>query len=406
MQIWIVNSAMIPPVKPGGTRHHTMAKRMSERHDVTLITSNAHHSTLRDLFEVEGTSDLRVIEGVRYLIVRTFMRPVKSSQKMRLLGWFSFAGRMMRSVRTLPRPDVIVGSSPNLIQALAAERLARRYRVPFVLEVRDLWPETLIRLGGYSPYHPFVLVLSAIERYLYRRASSIVTLMEESKVLIASRGGKHIVAVPNGAEFELADAPVEEPPIVLDKEAFNVVYAGSLGLSNAIDSILDAAKMLLEQGMTEVRFSFVGDGGHKAQLVERCTREGLVNVRFFDPVPKKHVYALLRQADALIVNALNAALYEHGVSFNKIFDYMAVGKPTVFAVASGIMELSGGGITCPPDDAVSITAAILRLKAMSASERAEMGAKARAYVETHHDVAKLARTFESTIVTSAKAIRT
>ena len=405
MRIWIVNSAMIPPIKPGGTRHHTMAKRMSVRHDVTLVTSNAHHSTLRDLFEVEGTSSLREIEGVQYLIVRTFLRPVRSSQKMRLLSWFAFARRMIGAVRNLSRPDVIVGSSPNLIQALAAEMLARRYRVPFVLEIRDLWPETLIRLGGYSPYNPFVLGLSVVERYLYRRASCIVTLMEGSKGLIASRGGKKIVAVPNGVEFDLVDAPVEDSPIVLDEQAFNVVYTGSLGISNAIDRILDAAKMLLEQGETEVCFTFVGDGEHKAQLIERCAREGLTNVRFYTPIPKKHVYGLLRQANAFIVNALNASLYDHGVSFNKIFDYMAVGKPTVFAVASDIMERSGGGITCPPDNAAAIAEAVSRLKAMSPAERDEMGAKGRAYVEAHHDVAKLAEIFEAAIVDSIAASR-
>ncbi len=204
-----------------------------------------------------------------------------------------------------------------------------------------------------------------------------------------------IHVVPNGVDFPLVDA-AQGPPVFVPG-TFNVLYTGSHSISDALDPVLDAARLLWEQGHQNIRFHFMGEGDHKERLVQRCTEEGIENVSFHPPVPKHEVFVWMKQADALIINKMNVELYRHGVSFNKLFDYMACGRPTVYAVPSDLMERANGGITCTPSDPVAIAEAVIQLEAMGAQARDVLGAQARAYVETHHNMDMLAQRFEAAI---------
>ena len=405
MRILVLNAAIVPPSKPGGTRHYMFAKYLRARHEVYLVASDVHYSSLKKVYEASAELSVFSFDGVDIHVVKHRPFGKGASRASRVMHWVSFGVKALRYMWRLPRPDVVVGSSPNLLQALAAERYARLRGVPFVLEIRDLWPEVLVELGGFSRTHPFVVLLGSIERYLYRRAAAVITLMEGSQPMLVQRGSRPegIHVVPNGVDLDLVDAPDPAPAIVLDPERFNIVYTGSHGISNALDAVLDAARLVAKQGHADVQFTFVGDGENKAQLKARCRDEGIENVTFCDPIPKDRIYGVLRQADALVVNALNASLYDYGLSFNKIYDYMAVARPTVFAVPSNIMEISGGGITCTPDDAASMADAVVRLKHMSARDRQAMGQRARAYVEQNHNIARLAEVFETALTAAVTA---
>jgi glycosyltransferase involved in cell wall biosynthesis len=280
---------------------------------------------------------------------------------------------------------VIVGSSPHLFTALVGWRLARRFGVPFVMEVRDLWPETFVGFGFWSARHPIVRVLRRLERFLYRRADRIVVLMPEAWRYITRLAGvaeEKVVWIPNGAcaaADEIGGADSGPRP-------FTVLYMGAHGRANVLDDLLTAARALQDRG-SEVRFVLVGGGKEKERLVERARELALRNLEFRDPVPRTEVEATLAQADALVALLEDTPLYQYGISLNKLFDYMAAGKPVVLAgdVAHNYVELAGCGVTVRPRDPEALARAIADLAAMPAEARRTMGARGRAYVRRHHD---------------------
>lgn len=401
MRIWIVNYTALPPAEPGGTRHYSLAREMDRRgHEVVVVASSFHYVGRRPLRLADsGTHLLENVDGAPFLWLRS--PGYRESQLARVWSWLVFSWRVWREVglRELDPPDVVLGSSPYPFAALAAERVAARHGVPFVFEVRDLWPQTLIDLGRYSPLHPFIVLLGWIERYLYRRADRVVSVLPEAGDYMARKGvdPARIVWIPNGVDLKMVPepdpAPVDGP--------FTVMYAGAHGLSNTLDLILDAAGVLLTDGTgpDQAVFRLVGDGPYKPHLVERARREELANVIFDDPVPKEEIYSVLQQADAFVRPLEDSPLYRWGASPNKLFDYMACARPVVYATKSPANPVneSGGGICIPPEDPDAMAAAVRKLAGLPASERREMGRRGRRYVEEHHAFSRLAVVLEDVL---------
>src|SRR5205823_10079909 len=177
MRVWLVNHHALPPSEPGGPRHYTLARELIHRgHDVIVIASSFNHATGRQIScSKRKLSTFKRFGRVPFLLLRV---PAYRTNVARLWNMFVFAFKVWLGLgtRRMRRPDIVVGSSLTLLAAFAAERLARRIRVPFVLEIRDLWPRTLIDMGMH-PYHPVVVGFGIIERYLYRNADKIVTLL-------------------------------------------------------------------------------------------------------------------------------------------------------------------------------------------------------------------------------------
>ena len=399
MRVWLVNHYALPPQRAGGTRHYALARELIRRgHEVTLIASSVDYMRRQEAYLAPNErARLEQVGEVPFLWLRTL--PYQGNSLRRVGNMLSFAFRLRREApRALPRPDVVVGSTPHLFAAWAAYRLARRYRVPFVLEVRDLWPQTLIDLGGFSPYHPFILLLAVLERLLYRRAQAVVTLLPGAQAYIARKRGteRGIHWVPNGVDFRLIPPPEPPPP----EPPFTVMYAGAHGLANGLDVALQAARLLQAQGWgSKVRFLFLGDGPEKPRLVQQARAWGLQNVRFEDPVPKEEVYRRLQQAHAFLMILRDSPLFRWGISPNKLFDFMATARPVLFCVRTPYnpIEEHQAGRTAPPDDPQALAEAIRDLAQTPAEERWGMGLRARAYVEQEHDLRKLAVRFEEVL---------
>lgn len=407
MDIWIVNQYAIPPTQAGITRHFSIAMELKRLgHDVTIIASSFDHLTRQETrLEPGQTSKLEVIQGIKFLWLRTPPYPANTAR--RVWNMAVFAWRLWRrcGMTERTRPDVIVGSSPHLFGAFAAWRLATRLDVPFVLEIRDLWPASLVELGQVRPSHPMVAALRLIERMLYRRASRVVTLLPGSSDYIAACGAapEKIHWVPNGVPLEsIRPQPAREP-----KGPLTVMYLGTHGLANVLDTIIDAAALLKADSFAgRVVFRLIGDGPSKPALIRRVERDGLNGLVGFErPVPKDSVGDVLAQADALIIVWRRGGLYQWGISANKIFDYMAAARPIVIAVDTPFnpVAAAGAGLTTPPEDPAAVAAAIKALCEMSLEERREMGLRGRRYVEAHHDMVQLARRFEACLLAAVGA---
>lgn len=365
-----------------------------------VVASSFHYVARRPLRLGDGESHrLEEIEGAAFLWIRA--PAYRESKLARIWSWLAFSWRVWREVGLRERedPDVIVGSSPYPFAALAAERVAARHGVPFVLEVRDLWPQTLIDLGRLSRLHPFIVLLDWIERYLYRRADRIVSLLPEASDYMEGKGADpdRIAWIPNGVDLEMVPEP-EPPP---SEGPFTVMYAGAHGLSNTLDLVLDAAGILLREGWgpDRVIFRLVGDGPYKPRLRERACRDGLDNVVFDDPVPKREIYAILQEADAFVRPLEDSPLYRWGASPNKLFDYMACARPVVYATRSreNPVGQSGGGRSVPPGDPEALAATVRELAGLRPEQRWELGLRARRFVEVHHAFSQLAARFESVL---------
>jgi glycosyltransferase involved in cell wall biosynthesis len=405
LKIWLINHYAVLPTQAGGARHYSLAKELVSRgHDVTVIASSFDHATRTEAhLDSRSRWKLEVLDGVNFVWIRT--HPYSRNDMKRIVNMVGFACRVCGCCWYEKRgaPDVVIGSTPHLIAALSAERLAKRWQVPFVLEVRDLWPQGLIDVGGYSQRNPAIRALRRTERHLYANAQRIVSLLPGAVEYIAGHGGERerIAWIPNG--IDLGIAPEPSPP--RERSQFVITYAGAHGITNGLDSVLDAAQILQCEGLGDkVVFRLIGDGPEKCRLQRRAKDEALDLVHFETPVSKRDVYNELQESDILIATLRKSNLYRYGISLNKIYDYMAVARPVVFGADSlnNPIAESGAGIAVAPEDAKAMARAIGLLMATPLDKRWEMGLLGREYVETHHDFARLAIVLEAVLVSAVE----
>jgi glycosyltransferase involved in cell wall biosynthesis len=317
----------------------------------------------------------------------------------------SFMLRAWRLGRTLPKlivdsgkPDVVIGSSPHLLTPFAAYRVAHGFRVPFVMEVRDLWPQSIVDMGGLTTGHPITRALQALERFLYHRAERIISLFPQAHEYMSRCGVPHekIVWIPNGVDLSRFDAPsVKGTP----GESFRIAYLGAHGRANALDVLIRAAKIVEERGYPEIRFILMGAGPEKPRLMALARELGLVNLEFRKPVPRSEVPDVLHEADATVCVLHDIPLYRYGISVNKLFDYLAAGKPLILAgsPSNNLVEEADCGLTCPSGNPHALAGSVIQLYQMAPEEREAMGRRGRHYVEKLHDMTKLAERLEQTL---------
>jgi len=398
MNLWIFNHYAATPDLPGGTRHYDLGRELVKRgHQVTIFASSFHHYLHRET-RLEKGERWRVeeVDGVTFIWLRTF--PYRGNDWRRVLSMVSYMFRSWGLVRRLPKlapemgkPDVVIGSSVHLLAVLAAYWVAKNQRAKFIMEVRDLWPQTIIDMGELSEHNPITKLLQALEKFLYRRAERIIVLAPRMGEYIAARGinEEKSVWIPNGVNLgRFDDVEIAELP----SEGFRVMYLGAHGQANALDVLLQAARIVQDQGCQDVKLILIGDGPEKPRLAELAKWLELRNIQFRNPVRKNEVPQVLSEADAFIFNLEKAKVFKYGISSNKLFDYMAAGRPVLFSVEApnNPVEESGCGLTVPPRDPQALAEAILRLCQMSKEEREAMGQRGREYVEKHHAIPVLA----------------
>lgn len=399
VRVLLVNQYVGTPDTAGGTRHYSLARQLIRRgHEVTMVTASFSHMLRQERLGAGQRLLKQVRDGIHLIWLRT--PGYDRNGPRRFVNMLAFA----RQVGRLPddlvggRPDVVVGSSPQPFAALAAEGWARTRGIPFVLEVRDLWPQTLVDLGQMSPAHPVVLALTAVERTLYRRARRIISLLSGAGEHMAAKGADpaKVTWIPNGVDLDLVPYRPPEPG-----PRFTIIYAGAHGLSNNLDSVIAAACRLRDAGWADrLCIRFIGDGPEKPRLRERAAREGVSFVQFEPPVPKEQIFGVLQEADAFIIATQNTDLYRWGYSPNKLFDYLAAGRPIICALRSpyDAVTEAGAGLTVPPDDPEAMAAAIIRMAEAPPEVRRAMGERGRAYAQAHHSFGVLGERFERVLM--------
>jgi glycosyltransferase involved in cell wall biosynthesis len=403
MRLWIFNHHATAPDQGSGTRHYDLAEQMvSAGHEVTIFAAGFNHFTGRE--ERLGRGQLYGIDtwnGVRFVWLRTIS--YRRNDVRRLLSMLSYLVVAIVVQSRFRRPTHVIGSTVHPLAALAGYLVAGMRLARFFFEIRDLWPQTLIDLGAMRERSAAARVLRRLERFLVEHSSGVIAVLPGVAAYLAEASVRpaELLYLPNGV------APPRESPGRLgtstrqlleriggwrDGGRFVLVYTGSHGVHNRLGVVLDAARRLAA-AERRIMIVLVGDGTEKPDLAARLDAEPLDNLVMHDPIAKADVPTLLASADACLLHMTRTPVYRYGVSFNKLFDYMASGRPVLFAceASNDPVADADAGLSVPPDDPDAMAAAAVDLSRMPASELARLGANGRRYVEEQHDVRELAR---------------
>lgn len=405
--VWIVNHyATDPNETASGSRHFSLARGLAQRGwTVILLGASTEHPSGRRRRDV---SDRRFTDRVRDGVTFRFLRsPEYRGGVGRLRNMLVFTAALLRqaSVRDLPRPDVVIGSTVHPLAAWAASVLARRAGVPFIFEIRDLWPQTLIDMGKLSPRGPLTWMLRRLERTLCSRAAAVITLLPFASEYLVSQGVplEKVVWISNGTDAHDFDGT---PPV--DGDEFVFMYLGSVGRANGVRAIVDG---FLSAAAAEprMRLVIVGDGAERRAIQSRAEEsEHSARVVFEPPVPKDQVPSLVGGADAMVINILDLDVYRYGVSMNKIFDYAAAARPILVASSArnNVVSEADAGIVVPADDADALATAMVSMASTAAADdRRRWADNARAHVIANYDYRALAGRLDEVLVRCTESAR-
>ena len=406
MKIWILNHYASSPDIPAGTRHYDFSRVLARQgHDVTIFASSfCHFSRQEERLSSGERIRTETIDGVRFVWIRT--HPYAENDHRRVWNMASYALGVLRAQRQFPRPDVVVGSSVHLAAVAAAFLIGARRRVPFVFEVRDLWPRTLIDIGALQERSAVARLLTLLECFLYRHAAMVITLLPHATEYIVGHGipADKIAYVPNGiADYETSantasgDAAALVARITEYRMAGRMVagYVGSHARANGVDTLVQAARELRDRGETQIAFIFVGEGPEKERCEQLARDYQLANVLFWHPVPKHAVPAVLEALDVTLFSLRDVSVFRYGLSSNKLFDYLASGQPVVStcAVQDGPVSASGGGICVPSESPSAVADALQEMAALGDAGRRAVGKRGRVWVYQNHGATALAGRF-------------
>lgn len=403
--IWIINQYASTPDTGIGGRHWYLARELARRgHSVHLIAARWHH-LLRDPDASLSAPFVEANAGFNFVRLTT-NRYSHAHDKRRFLNWLQFTWHVLHLPKWISaRPDVVMYSSPSLFGSLAAARLARRFSARFIFEVRDIWPLTLVELGGKSPLNPLIRLMQRIEDHAYSVADGVVSVLPGAATHMAKRGmaSEKFSWIPNG--FSLADvrnpAPLpEEIQAQLPTGKFIVGYTGTMGLANSLDNLIAAAKLLRDE--KDIAFVLVGSGRERTRLEMEASVQGLSNVIFLDSIPKPMIQSILASFDACFIGWNRVPLYRFGIAANKLFDYFCAARPVLHSYSGSYDPVTdyNAGFTVQADDPRALAEAILLLRSLPVEERRRMGQSGRRAAFRHHEYGMLAEKLESVLLGS------
>ncbi|MBT3239849.1 MAG: glycosyltransferase family 4 protein [Chloroflexi bacterium] len=396
MHILLIHQAFAAIDEPGGTRHHEMAKNLAVKgHKITVIaspisylTGNSAKQRIPWIEKQDGGKNITILRAFTY-------RALHKSFVHRIFSFFSFMFSSFFIGIKIKNVDLVWGTSPPIFQGLTAWLLARLKSAKFLFEIRDLWPAFAVAVGVLK--NPLLIRLSTLlEKFLYRRADQLMVNSPGFIFHIQEKGGKDIQLIPNGADATMFDPHLKGLGFRKKhglENKFIALYAGAHGMSNDLDVVLDAAKIIEDQ--KEIAIILLGDGKEKQRLIEKVKGLNLYNLHFIPPVPKDEMQEALAASDLCIAILKPIEMYKT-VYPNKVFDYMAAGRPTALAingVIRQVVEEANAGVFVKPGNSEALAEAILKM--FSSPEKSiSMGLAGRAYLEKHFDRKVLTEKFE------------
>jgi glycosyltransferase involved in cell wall biosynthesis len=398
MNIWIITKYASSLENGFESRPFALAKNFTKKgYKCSIITSDSNHFGVypkyQNVYNFFSSGDINVLR------IKTFKYSRTVSIK-RVVSWFNFEIKLLFApLQKLSRPDVIIVSSLSLITILNGIRLKKLYKSKLVFEIRDIWPLTMIEEGGYSKFNPFVMFLGWIEKKGYLNSDLIVGSMPNLS--------SHVTNVTSSKSIRCECVPFGYDPIFFSKNTVNSIYftdkyqiptdkfiigyAGSMGLSNGLDAIIESISQMKSD--SRFLFLFLGDGACKKCYQERT--KGLTNVIFIPKVKRDEVSSFLELCDLLYFSALRSKIWEYGWSPNKLIDYMMAGKP-VLASYSGYKSMineANSGFFIDAENPQEITNALNEIILLPKERLLQMGANGKSWVIKNRQWEVVANTY-------------
>jgi glycosyltransferase involved in cell wall biosynthesis len=384
--------------KNQGGRHYWFAQNLiNEGYDTTIFCANTYHNK-SDFIDTGGKKYvIDILNNIPFVFVKTSIALGNGLDRVKNMGLFYWRlfSVAKEYIAENGKPDVIVASSVHPLTMVAGIQIAKKMKIPCICEVRDLWPETIFMGGRLSEKSLFGRVLSHGEHWIYKKADSLIFTKEGDTDYIkeqkwdTSHGGDVDLSkayyINNGVDLEAFSNLVAEKEYFdsdLESGKFNVIYVGAIRPINNVGNILDTAKLLLKH--KDIQFLIYGDGNQKEMLEKRVLDEGLYNVKMKGFVNKQFIPSILNKSTVNILNYSSTQYnWTRGNSSNKLFEYMASGKPIISTVKMGysIIDKYKCGIELDKGTSEELAEAILKIKNLKASQYDELGNNARAGAE-------------------------
>ncbi len=388
--IWIINEYAGTPYHGMEFRHYYLGKELTKKGlHVDVISSSYSH-----LFKNLPSKSKENIDGVDFHWLKTFNYG-SSHDKRRVLKWFLFTLKCF----FLPffmknKPNVIIVSPMATFCILPAWVLAKIYKAKLVFEVKDIWPLSLVELGGYSPKHPFIRLVSWFERFGLKRADIIVSNLQNYSLHVKNLGLKRDAYwISNGvdlSELKTKESLDERVKKLIPNDKFIVGYAGTIGVANAIESFLASFEYV--KNKDNICFVLVGNGQEKNTLQEKYESK---NIIFIDAIAKNQIQSMLELFDVCFISWNNKKIYQYGTSANKLFDYMYSQRPVLNAFSGGgdMVKKAKCGLSVEAQNPQAIAKGIEKLYTMNKEERENLGKNGKDYVLKHFTYDKLAQKY-------------
>lgn len=370
-------------------------------HRVHIVAADYSHLRTKNPV-VSKDFQTEKIDGIFYHWVKT--GSYEENGVRRALTMFRFVGKLWVYAEKIVKawkPDVVITSSTYPLDTYAGQRIAGLCGARLIHEVHDMWPLTLIELGGMSRYHPFVIAMQAAENSAYRHSDHVVSLLPLAEKYMAKHGlgtGKFI-HIPNGVALQdwqyEEKLPKEHQQVLQNLKQngrFIIGYFGGHALSNALDILLDAAKQITNP---EIQFVLVGNGTEKPRLQKRVQQEEIKNVQFLPQIPKKMIPELTVYFDCSIMCAADSSLYRFGMCLNKLYDSMMAAKPILCAIRlpDSIIRTYRCGIMVSPQNAGKLARAAEEMYRLPKAQRDRMGKNGKQAILKHFTYDILAQEF-------------
>jgi len=373
-------------------------------HEVTVLTGFPNHPTgvvpENWRLRFRRLHDTEVADGVR--VVRTWLWPLPNRKvHERIRNYVSFCVSAGISGLALPKSDVIIATSPQLLCALAGWWLAWCKRVPFVFEVRDLWPESLAAVGAGAAGSLLHRTLGAIAGFLYRRAHLTVVVspaFRDHLMRYWNVPAEKIAVVENGVEtdvFRLDPAASQLRRELRFEDRFLICYIGTMGNAHGLETLIAAAEEL-RTALPKATFLLIGEGADKERIVDLAARRRLANVQFLGQQPRERIPAYISAADVCVVMLKKSELFKTVIP-TKLLEYMACEKPVIVAVdgqARQIVEEAEAGVFVEPENSNALVRVIVEL-ASSPERGRQMGVNGREHILNNFSRGKKARDYIS-----------
>ncbi|MCL2637210.1 MAG: glycosyltransferase family 4 protein [Oscillospiraceae bacterium] len=356
MNIWIFHHYGSPPTMSGLTRPYHFAKFLRERGYKSTVFSSAYlHYSNENLIKNKAQYLIHQEDKIPFVFIKT--AEYKKNKLSRIFNMYSFYRNLFPVTKSYEKengkPDVILASSAHPLTVIAGIKIAKKYKIPCICEIRDLWPESIFEYGSLRKNSFFGKLLQAGEKWIYKKVDKIIFTMQGGYDYIIEQGWQNVIPkekcfyINNGVDLEAFDYNRKNYKIEdedLDNDSiFKVVYTGSVRRVNNLRIIADTAKELREN--SNIKFLIWGGGNELEELRSYVESEGLTNIVFKGHVEKKYIPYILSKSDLNLIHCKQTNIMRFGSSENKTFDYLASGKPILRTIKTGydiILESNSG----------------------------------------------------------------